>query len=70
MTEESVGVFYLWLNSGEGRQPIQVGSKTVYIRAEVDTSGSLEDALDRASPAEDECVMNTHFILSDEEWEE
>lgn len=55
------------LSRGEGRSPVTAmnGNEeyTVYIRAEVvPETQSLEEALDKANPQDDENVMNTHYV--------
>jgi hypothetical protein len=65
----TVGIFYISLQSGAGRRPLPLPglASNVFIRVEVVDCAGLEEALNLASPAEDESVMNTHPVTV-EEW--
>jgi hypothetical protein len=62
-----VAVFYMSWNHAPGRRAIPIemsnGDVTwVYVRAEQVNAPNPEMGLDKARPAEDETVMNTHQV--------
>ena len=62
-----VGTFYFSVHDGVGRQRIDLpngGYGYVRVTESVDT---FEGALDKAEPAADESVMNTHALSVDDD---
>jgi len=57
-----IGIFYFSLKPGPDRVALTCGNRLVYVRAAAVNARDVGTALDRARPAPDESVMNTHAL--------